>query len=287
MSEQKLLVRPGNPLLEAWHVLKPVSSYGLIRFDATDDDIFEAARILDIDDEELRRFQRDHSLRFVGSHLLRREATIKYAWAIPDDAALDMIGRYGPVVEVGAGTGYWAGLLAERGIDVVALDLWPAGHPQNFWHSTPGVYYPVEEAPVEAAARHPNRTLLLCWPPYAPSQDVRMSPPEDPENWVRKDFDRFTQWSRPNEEPDMALMALLAYEAAGGQRVVYIGEGAGGATAGPMFHALVGQGCDHWGEDDVCECPEARWTELDSCAIPQWDGMHDHLWVYERLSGIP
>lgn len=38
----------------------------------------------------------------------------------------------------------------------------------------------------------------------------------------------------------------------------------GGCTGGPEFHARIGQ----------------QWEEVDSVAIPQWSGIHDHLWIY-------
>ena len=38
------------------------------------------------------------------------------AFAVPSNAALAMVARYGPIVEMGCGTGYWASLLRERGV---------------------------------------------------------------------------------------------------------------------------------------------------------------------------
>ncbi|EGZ05756.1 hypothetical protein PHYSODRAFT_532741 [Phytophthora sojae] len=52
---------------------------------------------------------------------------MKYSWAIPDERALQIIKHYGPIVEMGAGSGYWARLLRLRGVDVVAYDLHVAG----------------------------------------------------------------------------------------------------------------------------------------------------------------
>jgi len=46
-----------------------------------------------------------------------------FAWAVPDERALNIIAQYGPVVEVGAGLGYWARCLRERGVDVEAYDI--------------------------------------------------------------------------------------------------------------------------------------------------------------------
>ena len=44
----------------------------------------------------------------------RDRLVMKYAWAVPNDAALDALAHLGPIVEVGAGTGYWAKLLRDR-----------------------------------------------------------------------------------------------------------------------------------------------------------------------------
>ena len=47
----------------------------------------------------------------------------RYAWACPDSRALRALASCGPLVEVGAGHGYWASLLRARGADVLAFDL--------------------------------------------------------------------------------------------------------------------------------------------------------------------
>ncbi|TMW68391.1 hypothetical protein Poli38472_005859 [Pythium oligandrum] len=48
---------------------------------------------------------------------------MKYAWAIPDERALRIIKHFGPIVEMGAGTGYWGRLLQLRGVDIICYDL--------------------------------------------------------------------------------------------------------------------------------------------------------------------
>mmetsp|Transcript_7858 Transcript_7858/g.19988 ORF Transcript_7858/g.19988 Transcript_7858/m.19988 type:complete len:164 (-) Transcript_7858:188-679(-) len=47
----------------------------------------------------------------------------KYAWAIPDQRAIRIIANFSPLVEIGAGKGYWAMLLRQAGADVLALDI--------------------------------------------------------------------------------------------------------------------------------------------------------------------
>lgn len=132
----------------------------------------------------------------------------RYAWAIPNDAALSAIAAVGPIVEIGAGTGYWAWLLQQRGVDVIAYDAAPPGPTTtNHWHKTrESTFTDVLVGGPEEAIPCAGRTLMLCWPPY-----------DDP----------------------MAHRALSLYLSAGGKRLVYIGEGYGGCTADDAFHALV------------------------------------------------
>jgi len=87
----------------------------------------------------------------------RRELAALLAWAIPAEGALGVLAGYGPLVECGAGTGYWAALLRARGVDVLATDLAPAN---RSWTAVSAA------AAVTAVRAHPGRTLLLCWPPY-------------------------------------------------------------------------------------------------------------------------
>lgn len=47
----------------------------------------------------------------------------QFAFAVPTEEVLEIVASLGkPVVEVGAGTGYWSWLLRNRGVDVIAYD---------------------------------------------------------------------------------------------------------------------------------------------------------------------
>ena len=61
-------------------------------------------------------------------HPLRQQLVRRYAYGIPTTEALDAVAAAAPsgIVEVGAGTGYWARLLHDRGVEVVALRPPPA-----------------------------------------------------------------------------------------------------------------------------------------------------------------
>jgi hypothetical protein len=129
----------------------------------------------------------------------------KYAYSTPTEEALSMIEACGPVVEVGAGRGYWAKCLADRGVDVIATDVaLPASGSNVCWGSdeVAGVdqYYPtVEMHGVQAADLYSDRALMMVWP--------------DPETRMASDV-------------------LSNYR---GDTLIYVGEDAGGCTGNQAF----------------------------------------------------
>jgi hypothetical protein len=141
----------------------------------------------------------------------RMSLSARYSWAIPKSGALRLIARYAPIVEMGAGTGYWAKLLRDMKVDVVAYDINPPSKdPQsNTYHGGNETWTQVLRGEPRDLRHHADRTLFLCWPPY----DTRM-----------------------------AYDCLCHYK---GKRLIYIGEGHGGCTGDDMFHNLLEQ---EWGE---------------------------------------
>lgn len=101
----------------------------------------------------------------------RDTLAVRYAHAIPGEAALDVLTELAPLVELGAGTGYWAWLLRRRGVDILAFDICPpndATHTNPYHRSDLAVGVTWTEVLVggpEHAAAFPDRTLFLCWPP--------------------------------------------------------------------------------------------------------------------------
>jgi hypothetical protein len=127
----------------------------------------------------------------------RSELIARYSFSIPVIEVLERIAAHSPLVEVGAGTGYWAMCLSEIGAEIDAFDLQPPDenspyewHDANYWFSD--TWFTVEEGDESVAARYPERSLFLSWPM-----------PESP----------------------MAHNALKYYRKAGGHTVIYIGDG--------------------------------------------------------------
>jgi hypothetical protein len=90
----------------------------------------------------------------------------RYAYVVPSHSTLAMLAGLGPLVELGAGTGYWAYRLRAIGADIVALDQAPPdGERANRYHPPARPWTRVEHGDQAALSRYPDRALFLCWPP--------------------------------------------------------------------------------------------------------------------------
>lgn len=90
----------------------------------------------------------------------------RYTYVVPSDSALAMLAGLAPLVEIGAGTGYWAYRLRSIGVDIVAFDLAPVdGERANRYHSRTRPWTQVEQGDQSVLAGHADRALFLCWPP--------------------------------------------------------------------------------------------------------------------------
>ena len=171
----------------------------------------------------------------------------RYSWGIPNDAALDTIAEHSPngVVEIGAGGGYWAKLLRERGVDVAAFDADPP--PGNtYWCSTS--WSDVVTGDHTNVARFPDRTLLLVWPCNG------------------------LDWTHE---------VIELYQ---GDTVIFVGERAFSGSDRMHQLLGWDTECWH-DEDDTCDCEppaDALFTRGKEVDIPQWSGLRDYLIVFDR-----
>lgn len=90
----------------------------------------------------------------------------RYAYVFPSDSTLAMLAGLGPLVEVGAGTGYWAHRLRSIDVDIVAFDQAPVdGERTNRYHSRTQPWTHVEQGDQTVLSGYADRGLFLCWPP--------------------------------------------------------------------------------------------------------------------------
>lgn len=96
-----------------------------------------------------------------------------FAYSVLPPETLELICSLSPLVELGAGNGYLAWLLQQKGADVLAFDAFPVEEGRNwFFHTKFGFpakgarsWSPVKKGSAEDLTAFPDRTLVLCWPP--------------------------------------------------------------------------------------------------------------------------
>lgn len=107
-----------------------------------------------------RRIPEIDGLAFDDLPDLRRAWIREISFAIPcREAVAAIAGR--PLVEIGAGTGYWSALAARAGADVLATDAWP----RSRYQQRIGHHHPVTEmTAIDAVLAHSDRDVLCVWP---------------------------------------------------------------------------------------------------------------------------
>lgn len=136
-----------------------------------------------------------------GTNLTPRDRAAQlYAWAVPNKEALSACMAFGPLVEMGAGNGYWAALIEASGYRKInAYD----GFTKQFGFRKDATWTTVFSGGPEKLKQYsPDWTLLLVWPPY-----------DDP----------------------FGTDCLLTYQ---GDWVIYVGE-SGGCTGDKMFEFIL------------------------------------------------
>ena len=182
--------------------------------------------------------------RWVEAFKARDELTRKFAWAVPTDEALECIAKYSPIVEIGAGTGYWAHLLEQMGVEIHAYDKYPPDGTQipdfdvkledypgkSWYHRGAYPHTNVRQGNQRKLKGYkPQWNLFLCWPTMS----------------------------------NVAVQSLIYHR---GEYVIYIGEGRWGCNANDAFFDRL----------------DKFYEQVEGVSIPQWDGIHDYLDVYRR-----
>lgn len=185
-----------------------------------------------------------------------------YAWAIPDARALRVLRHYGPLVEMGAGAGYWARLLRERyGDDVVTAydrdDSRAAGV------SVPRPFTRVEQGGPEVLEQHTDMTLLLIYPDDYEDDD------DDGTGAV-----------------PLSTASLQHYH---GDTVIHVGEWLGSTVTLSMEGQETPESVYPWGRStspDFQIVLEASFHRVLICPLPNWGSVRNKLTVWKRTTTV-
>ncbi len=106
-------------------------------------------------------------LRTREDFLSKRTALVsKFAYAVPTAEGLAALHKYQPIIEIGAGTGYWAASLRKRGTKIVAYELYPLSLGKNAWHpQATRSWTEVLRGDESMSAKFPKSTLFMSYPP--------------------------------------------------------------------------------------------------------------------------
>ena len=201
------------------------------------------------------------------------------SYAVPSEAALEALAELSPLIECGAGTGYWSALLQHRGVDVAAFDAQPPTERHNnaFFH---GTYCDVKRGDGAslfargAGDSYARRTLLLVWP---------NNPDEIDNPHLHERSRRCSSRGGGGLPPVWDADCLSSYVLAGGQTVVYVGEreeqialplGATrecGASASRRFQEMLAE----------------HFQLSRTIAIPTWGYNCDDLTIWTRRDATP
>jgi uncharacterized UPF0146 family protein len=128
------------------------------------------------------------------------------AWAIPDDNAIAQIASFvkeETILEIGAGLGYWAKLLQDKGVKIIPTD----SKEMDWKHNQLPAYTDVIcLSHKQVLKKYSDASVLfLYWPPY---------------------------------DSPMATESLSAFK---GDKLIYIGEGEGGCNGDDRFFDMLSE----------------------------------------------
>ena len=126
------------------------------RFSLLSTAMTEYEQLASIPQKELWELPLDEILK---ASTLRETLVARFAWAIPNEealAAIEKAAKGRAVVEMGAGKGYWAKLLQDRGLTVLPFDK----------KKQPDAWTTVKKGTPKILTRHSDKVLFLCWPSY-------------------------------------------------------------------------------------------------------------------------
>lgn len=158
-------------------------------------------------------------LAYEATVILRPRLISEYALAIPTRDVLRYITDCGPVVEIGAGNGYWAHLIRQLGGDIIPIELDPPETGRNN-HAFTKSWTDMVEGDHDSLGEYIDRVLFLCWP-----------------------------------TPSLANTVARKFIETGISDFIYIGEGPDSATADVEFFKLLNEHCIGVRELQVCSYP--------------------------------
>lgn len=220
------------------------------------DELFSLAYSLgEIPREQIERYLERNIDLHTYDYYERSVFTRNFGWSIPCKEAVDAIKQYArePLYDVMAGTGYWAKILRKAGINVIASDIHRLTSKNPYHHE-------VEDAKGRDVTQFVKieKERLLRRNALKVAHHLGQG---------RLTGDVLLSWPPYKKAFATDLLTMLPI----GTRVFYIGEGGGGCTGDASFHHCLGLNFKALHKED----------------LPNWQGIHDSLMIYEKQKNDP
>jgi len=197
-------------------------------------------------------------------------------FAVPDEKVLQSIARHAPLIEVGAGTGYWSALLQTRKVDIIPYDANPPTEDHasnNFFNVT---YTEVMKGDAttlfddESSGDNENnlsqRTLLIVWPNNPDRED-------NPHLYDKK----------KELPPVWDAECLSGYLQSGGSTVIYVGEREETIQVLPEKS----RDCGVSSSRRFQELLQQNFDLVEQYTIPKWFRCADDVTIWKRKTTEP
>jgi hypothetical protein len=180
-----------------------------------------------------------------------------YAYATPSPDALAVLAKYAPLVEMGAGTGYWASLLAARGVDVMAFDVCPPSLHQSSEAEDDGPFAHLhkKKKPSNEPTQNADHGQVRTFTSVAKGGPETLTSDE-------ATHERTLFLCSPPPLDDMARQSLRCFK---GDHVVYVGEWQGDTADRAFENELV-----------------KRFVNVEEVELPNWGNSAYSLTVWKR-----
>jgi hypothetical protein len=106
----------------------------------------------------------------------RQRLVEEYSWAVPTEDVITYLAEFDDLVEVGAGSGYWAWCIDQAGGNVKALDKDVPTSSDDSWYEVRRHYVNRQETTFDGDA------VLMVWPPH--NDDMAASVASDEPNHI-------------------------------------------------------------------------------------------------------
>ena len=184
---------------------------------------------------------------------LGQELVNSYSWATPDDRAMRILKHFSPIVEIGAGQGYWLHVMRQHGVDAVGYDVDPSKGGKITKGSSPKGKSLVKTGGPKVLDQPDNRrrTLFLCYP------DENISDGDD-----------------DKASGSMASACLTHYK---GDYIIHVGE--------LFLDSTLSMDQAPWGRSSSPEFQEqlaAQFHCVLKIGLPSWLHVRDTLSVWKR-----